>query len=55
MRSFLKKNQPHPKYLIIDFHGGNDNILAIVAAARMCEKNDVKLIGITLVNGLKTL
>lgn len=43
------------QYIIIDTHGGNEDVVAIVHAIRVAEVLGIKILGITCTNGIRTL
>lgn len=43
------------KYIIIDTHGGAEDILAIAIALKLAQRYDKIVLGITCVNGRRTL
>lgn len=43
------------KYIIIDTHGGAEDILGIVAALKLAQHSNRTILGITCVNGRRTL
>lgn len=56
VREFREVSVPElDRYIIIDTHGGAEDILAIAVALKLAQRYDKTVLGITCVNGRRSL
>lgn len=56
VREFREISVPElDRYVIIDTHGGEEDILAIAVALKMAQKHHKTVLGITCVNGRRSV
>lgn len=55
LRNIRAKSEPFVTKIIIDTHGGLEDVIAIMHSIRFAKFNKMEIIGITVTNGRRTL
>jgi hypothetical protein len=55
LRNIRAKSEPFVTKIIIDTHGGLEDVIAIMHSIRFAKHNKMDIIGITVTNGRRTL
>jgi inosine-uridine nucleoside N-ribohydrolase len=55
LRNLRSKSEPFVTKIIIDTHGGIEDVIAIIHSIRFAKQNKMQIVGITVANGRRTL